>query len=458
MTNVRLVPAADDDLAWTPRGEHAEALRRDLLRVVAAAIDAAAPAPLVVRALTDEPLEAERIIVTAAGKAAVPMAAAALGVLAGAELRGVVVAPEPTGSASGAPGPDMQPLELLHGGHPLPTASSAAAGRRVAELMSASQPDEVVLLLLSGGASALLALPAGDLSIEDIAATTSLLLRSGADIHQLNTVRRHLDALKGGRLAALAQPARVRALALSDVVGDALAAIASGPVSPDTTTCADAIAVLHDLGAWAGTPERVRRHLERGARGEYADTLAPGDPAFDGVDTRIIGNNSLALRGAADAAQAAGYAPIIVDAPVSGEARVAGSEFGRHVRELATSSSARPRIALLAGGETTVHVTGAGRGGRNQELTLAAALEISGIPRVLVASFGTDGIDGTTSVAGAVADGESVGRAAGRGSLARNHLEDNDSFAFFGGLHDLILTGPTGTNVLDIQVALIDRT
>lgn len=456
MSEPRLVPSTDDDLGWTPRSAHAESIRAVMLRIIAAAIDAAAPAPLVTRALGRQPLIGERILMVAAGKAAVPMAAAALDVLRGRDVSGVVIAPEPTGSGAAAE-PTLQPLELMHAGHPLPTRASASAARSVAALAAGARAQDVLLLLLSGGASALLALPAGNVTVNDYATTTSLLLRAGADIHQLNTVRRHIDALKGGRLAGLAQPAAVRALILSDVIGDALDAIASGPASPDASTYADAIAAIHGVGAWAGTPERVRRHLERGASGEYDDTLKPGDVAFHKVDSQIIGNNTLALHGAGEAAQAAGYTPLLIETPLTGSARDAGSAFGRRVRELAANPATSGRIALIAGGETTVQVTGDGRGGRNQELALAAAIEIEGVPNVLVASVGTDGIDGTTSVAGAAADGESVKIAAARGLDPRDYLDDNDAFGFFGSLHDLILTGPTGTNVLDVQIALIDR-
>ena len=454
MIEAHLVPSTEDDLGWTPRSAQAESMRASMLRIVGAAIDAAAPGPLVTRALAEQPIASQRVLIVAAGKAALPMTGAALDAMRGSSVAGLVVAPQPMGTAA-AGEPAVQPLELLYGGHPLPNASSAAAGARVAALASDAGPSDVVLLLLSGGASALLALPAGDLSIEDYAATTSLLLRAGADIQQLNTVRRHIDALKGGRLAALAQPAAIHALILSDVIGDELDAIASGPVSPDATTYADALAAIHSLRAWAGTPERVRRHLERGAAGEYDETLKAGDAAFDSVRTRIIGNNSLALRGAADAARAAGYTPVVIDEPVTGVARDAGQRWGERVRSRVAQRSDE-RIALIAGGETIVHVKGEGRGGRNQELVLAAAVEIAGIPNVLVASIGTDGIDGTTSVAGATADGDSVRIAADRGLDPQRYLDDNDAFGFFGSLHDLILTGSTGTNVLDVQIALID--
>lgn len=458
MSGACLVPLIDDDLAWTPRPAHAERLRADMLGIVDATIAAAAPGPLVTRALEARPLEAARIMIVAAGKAAPAMAAAAVAALRGSSVHGVVIAPAPTGTLP-ADDQAVHPLQTMYGDHPLPSYASKAAARQVMDLLAGTSADDIVLLLLSGGASALLALPAGDISIEDYAATTQLLLKSGADIEQINTVRRHIDALKGGRLALLAAPAPVHALILSDVIGDKLDAIASGPVTPDRTTYADAIATLHAVNAWGGTPERVRRHLEDGARQAHPGDASPDHAAFAAVDARVVGNNALALIGAADAARAAGYAPVMVDAPITGEARTAGTAFVRSIRALASDAEHADygRLALIGGGETTVHVTGSGRGGRNQELVLAAALALQGTPDILVGSFGTDGIDGTTSVAGAVADGDSVRLAASRGADARASLEDNDAFGFFGGLHDLILTGATGTNVLDVQIALIDR-
>lgn len=449
MIDVRLVPPVEDDLWFVPRPAWAERLRADAVEIVQAAIDASAPGPLVKAALETQPIRGERVIVIAAGKAASAMAAAAVAATGGgdAAVRGVVIAP--ARATSPVPG-----LDTFEAGHPLPDGGSVAAAHAVERLLADAAGSDEVLVLLSGGASALLALPAGDITIEDYAALTQLLLERGADIRAINTVRKHVDALKGGQLARLASPARIRALVLSDVVGDALDTIASGPVSPDATSYADAMRVLHDVDAWAGTPERVRRHLERGDAGDYMETPKPGDPLFATVAAQIIGNNALARAGAADRARALGYDVVVLDAPVTGEARDAGARFVRTALEVQARYGAQ-RVAVIAGGETTVTVRGNGRGGRNQELALAGAIELAGRSGVLVASVGTDGIDGPTSVAGAVADGESAARAAERSVDANASLDDNDAFGFFGCLHDLLLTGPTGTNVLDIQIALI---
>lgn len=448
MTDVRLVPPIEDDLWFVPRAAWADDLRADALAIVRDAIDAAAPGPLVASALERVDIRSERVLVVAAGKAASTMARAAVGVLGESRVRGIVVAPRRSAE-------EIAGLQTFEAGHPLPDGGSAAAAEAVAQLLSENTTVDDILVLLSGGASALLALPTGAVSIEDHAAVTSLLLERGADIAALNTVRKHIDGLKGGQLARRAAPARVVALVLSDVVGDALGTIASGPVSPDLSTYADAIEALRITGAWAGTPERVRRHLERGQAGEYADTPKPGDPLFAKVRAEIIGNNTLARDGAAGRARALGYEVVMLDEPITGEARDAGAAFAR--RALALREGTSLPIALIAGGETTVTVSGAGRGGRNQEFALAAAIELAGAPDVLVASFGTDGVDGPTSVAGAVTDGDSMHRAADRGLDARACLDDNDAFGFFGCLHDLLLTGPTGTNVLDVQLALVRR-
>ncbi len=447
MSEIRLIPPVEEDLWFVPRAGWADRLRDDALMLAQAAIDAADPAPLVTGALATLPITGDRVLIIAAGKAAAPMAAAAVETLDGTAMHGVVVTPARAG------GP-VAGLDALEAGHPLPDASSEAAAREVARLLGDAGPADAVLLLLSGGASALLALPAGDVTMEDYAAVTALLLAHGADIHTLNTVRKHVDALKGGHLARMAAPARVHALILSDVIGDPVDTIASGPVSPDPTTYADAMRALHDAAAWAGTPERVRRHLERGAAGEYAETPKPGDALFDGVAARVVGNNALAREGAAERARALGYEVVMIDEPIAGAARDAGGAFAR--RALALRAASPRRVALIGGGETTVEVRGAGRGGRNQEVALGAAVELAGSTNVLIGSFGTDGIDGPTSVAGAVADGDSVGRASERGLQAQACLDDNDAFGFFGCLHDLLLTGPTGTNVLDVQFALVD--
>lgn len=446
MTDVRLVPPPADDPWFVPRTAQAERLRADMLAIAAGAIAAADPAPIVARALADRPIDGRSIVVVAAGKAAPGMAAAAVAALAGHEIHGLVVSPERVSTP-------VERLDSYVAGHPLPDEGSFAAAAAIVRLLAHSTPDDEILLLLSGGASALVAAPAGEITPADYTTLTDLLLRSGADIDAVNVVRKHVDALKGGHLARLAAPSPVRALVLSDVVGDDPATIASGPVSPDPSTYDDAIRVLRAHDAWAGTPERVRRHLERGAAGALPETPKPRDGAFHGVDLRVLGGNALARAGAAVAARTRGYAPLVIDAPVTGEARDAGDALARRGRELARAGG---RVALIAGGETVVHVRGGGSGGRNQEVALGAAIGIAGVANVLIGSFGTDGIDGPTSVAGAVADGDSVRRAAERGLDARACLEDNDAFGFFGGLHDLLLTGPTGTNVLDVQVVLID--
>ena len=280
---------------------------------------------------------------------------------------------------------------------------------------------------------------------------TELLLRSGAGIRELNTVRKHLEVLKGGRLAALAEPAAITALILSDVVGDPLDVIASGPVSPDPTTFEDAIDVLRSRGIWSAVPESVRAHLLRGRKAAVPETPKPGDPTFRGVCTRIVGNAALAALRAAEKAEQLGYRAFVDSTVVTGEARQVGESIAERVLSLLRSGEA---VCAVWAGETTVTVRGDGRGGRNQELVLSSALRLDGHDGVLVFSAGTDGIDGPTDAAGALATGSTVARARRLRFEPEEHLERNDSYPLFDALGDLVKTGPTGTNVMDLMLAL----
>jgi hydroxypyruvate reductase len=273
--------------------------------------------------------------------------------------------------------------------------------------------------------------PAGIL-LADLQRTIELLLRAGATVNDLNTVRKHLDLLKGGRLAAAAAPSHVLALVLSDVVGDPLDVIASGPVSPDPTRFGDAIAVLERIGIWHEVPQDVQQYLRRGVRGEVPESPGDGDPCFANVEVQVVGNNRLAVEGALSEAVSRGYQALALTTFLTGEAREAG-------RFLAA----------------TVTVSGAGRGGRNQEVVLGAAQILDGTDNVLIASLGTDGIDGKTDAAGAIATGETLSRARERGLDAEEALADNNAYPFFHALQDLIVTGPTGTNVMDVQLVLV---
>jgi glycerate-2-kinase len=380
----------------------------------------------------------------AAGKAAVPMTAS---VLAGGSRRPALAMAVAPGQAPAIPGG----VEYFAGGHPIPTAGSLAAGRRALDIAGATAADELLVVLLSGGASALLESPADGVSLADLQATTARLLRAGADISALNAVRKHLSRVKGGRLAS-ASRGRTLALAVSDVVGDDLAVIGSGPTVADPTTYADALAVLDRFGGRGSYPGTVIEALEEGRRGSRPETPKPGSAGLCRTTTMIVGAAGDAIEGAKREAEARGYLVDVEAAPVTGEARLAAEPVFERIR--ARAAGPGRKICLLSGGETTVTVSGTGRGGRNQELALALAGPLAGFPfATVVASVGTDGVDGPTDAAGALADTSTISRARAAGTEdAGACLRDNDAYAFFRAIGDLVMTGPTGTNVGDIQV------
>ena len=372
------------------------------------------------------------------------MARAALGVLGSRVRSGLVVGVESC--------PMPPPLEGVAGNHPIPSQASEDAGRRALAIARAVGPDEELLVLLSGGASALMAAPAEGITLDSKSQTTDTLLRAGADIHALNTVRKHVSRIKGGWLAACS-PGRCRTLAVSDVVGDDLSVIASGPTVPDHTTFADALDVLRRFGGVDAFPPPVVSHLTQGAAGRRPETPKPGDPRLARAESTVIGGRRDAMIGAADFARARGYGVVVLDAPVVGEAREAARS---HLQEVATRarSAGRP-LCVVSSGETTVRVSGSGRGGRNQEFALAAADLLLPLGTAVGASIGTDGIDGPTDAAGAVADSTTLTRARAAGLQPSHFLRDNDAYSFFAALGDLIQTGPTGTNVGDLQIFLV---
>ena len=425
-------------------------LRAAVERILAEAIAAAAPGPLVTAALRRHTLP-DRVHVLAIGKAAPPMLDAALRALDGRVAGALGVALE--GRVAGALGvaPDLAPRQwagyaprLLRAEHPVPGPGSLAAARAVLAFVEPLGPDDMLLVLLSGGASALVSAPADGLTLGDVAATTRLLLAAGADIHALNCVRKHLDRIKGGRLARAAAPARVLCLALSDVPGDDPAVIGSGPLTADPTTFADARAVLERHRAWPHLPAPVRAHVED-ARDE---SLKPGDAAFARVEWQLIGSNAHAVDAAARAAHRLGYRVQTATKTLAGEARVAGADVAARLLQFS------PGTALVLGGETTVTVRGTGRGGRNQELALAAALGLDGATDCALGAVGTDGVDGASPAAGGLVDGSTVQRLRALGIDAAAALDRNDSYSGLSAVGDAIVTGPTGTNVMDVVVAL----
>jgi hydroxypyruvate reductase len=400
-----------------------------------------------------------RLVLLAVGKAAAAMAAEAESILGSRLHAGLVVTSAATEPAPARPAKSPR-FDILTAGHPVPDARGLRAAASAERLLRDLGEHDLLLLLLSGGASALLPAPAQGLRLEDKARATSLLMRAGANIHELNTVRKHLSRLKGGGLARQAAPARVRALVLSDVVGDDLSTIASGPAAPDPTTFTDALRVLRLRGLLERVPKAVRAHLEAGEQGRLADTPKPGDPIFRRVRAHVVGGNRRSLEAAAGEARRHGYRTLVLTSRLEGEAREAARALVSILRECVESGRpVAPPVCLLAGGETTVTVRGQGHGGRNQEMAVAAALPLDAFPvEALFASLATDGIDGRSDAAGGTANRGTVRRAESLG-LARPEvfLAESDSRAFLGPLGDLIVTGPTGTNVMDVTLLLADR-
>ncbi len=347
---------------------------------------------------------------------------------------------------------------LREAGHPVPDEAGLAAAGEVEALLAGLGPGDLVLVLISGGGSALLPAPPRGVTLAEKQAVTSLLLASGADIREMNCVRKHLSRLKGGGLCRAAAPARVATLVLSDVVGDPLDVVASGPTVPDPTTFADALAILDRRGLRERVPPAVRARLEAGARGEIPETPKPGDPVFRGSPPLLVGSNRIAVEAGARRARSLGYRPLVLTTSLTGEAREVAAVLAAVAREARESGQpARPPCCLLSGGEPTVSLRGGGKGGRNQELALAAALGLEGLADVALLSAGTDGTDGPTDAAGALCDGASAARARALGLDPRRHLDENDAYPLFAALGDLVETGPTQTNVMDLQIMLVGR-
>lgn len=432
----------------------ASALSRDALRIFRAALKAAAPGEAVLRhlVLTRGVLAAgpkryrldtfQNVYVIGAGKASAQMAQP-IERLLGKRIAGGLINVKYGHTAP------LRRIELNQCGHPLPDRNGELGAQRIAEIARHAGPNDLVVCLISGGASALLPLPAPPVTLEEKQETTRLLLHCGANIHELNCVRKHISAIKGGQLAALAWPATVLALILSDVIGDDLDVIGSGPTVPDRSTFAGALAILAKYGIADKVPESVRQRLNSAA----PETPKPGDKIFSQVQNLIVGSNRLAVDAAAQQARALGYRTAVLSTFIEGETRDVARVHAAIAREIrATGQPVKPPACLISGGETTVTIRGTGLGGRNQEFALAAALDIAGLKDVVVLSAGTDGTDGPTDAAGAIADGTTIARSK---LNAPAYLAGNDSYHFFENLGDLIKTGPTGTNVADVRILLV---
>jgi glycerate 2-kinase len=417
---------------------------RQLLReMFEAAIAAASPDKAVPANLPEPP--AGRTVVVGAGKAAASMARAVEAHWPDDKpLSGLVV----TRYGHGV-GP-LKRIEVVEASHPIPDAAGQQAARRILDLVKGLGPDDLALCLISGGGSALLSLPAPGITLDDKQALNKALLRSGANINEINCVRKHLSAIKGGRLARAAAPARIVSLIISDVPGDDPSVIASGPTTPDTTTLADAKAVLKRYGIVP--PPSVQALLDD----SKSETPKPGDPAFARSKTRIIAAPQASLMAAAEVAARAGYRPIILGDALEGEAKEVGKVMAGIARQVAVHGQPAPApCVLISGGETTVAVGGSGNGGRNVEFLLSLAVELDGRPRIFAIAGDTDGVDGAEEVAGAIVTPDSLERARRLGLNARALLADNDGHGFFGALGDQVVTGPTLTNVNDFRAVLV---
>ena len=436
-------------------------LRRDAMAVFQSALAAVDPEEAVRRHLRIDgetlSLEGrrydlaacERILVVGAGKAVAPMAKALEEMLGDRIDSGILVVKD----GHSLP---LKKILVREASHPVPDERGVAGTLEILKLLEGAGPRDLVLCLISGGGSALLIAPAEGISLPDKQATTRSLLACGATIHEINTIRKHLSRAKGGQLARAAHPAGVLSLILSDVVGDDLDVIGSGPTVPDRSSFQDTLDIFTRYGIWDRIPPPVRERVSQGVKGALPETPKPGDPAFDGCAQVLVGSCLRALAAAAESAERLGYRSLILSSKIEGEAREVAKAFAAVGKEVLSSGHPlKPPACILTGGETTVTLQGNGRGGRNQEFVLAGALALDGTNRVVLLAGGTDGTDGPTDAAGALADGLTIRRAKALGMDPHAFLKRSDSYHFFKALDDLIITGPTRTNVMDVYMLLV---
>lgn len=441
-------------------------LRRDANEIFTAALKAASPADALKENLKVIPKKHKRpvlringasfdlnrfknIYVIGGGKAACPMAKALEDLIGGYITSGLVVTKY--GHLS-----KLKEIKAVEAAHPVPDVKGLEGAREILRIAERAWPEDLIICLLSGGASALLPAPVEGITLSDKQAITNLLLKSGADIREINAIRKHLSMIKGGGLMRLASPANVLTLIISDVVGSDISSIASGPTAPDITTYKDCIDVLKKYGLSSKAPKAVVTHLKEGAAGEIEETPKPDDEAFRYAHNFIIADNLISLSAAKKKAVSLGFRTVILSSAITGPTHEAARFLTSVAKEVKVSGNpVKAPACILFGGETTLKVTGNGLGGRNQEFALASALELDGTEGIVFLSAGTDGTDGPTDAAGAFDDSTTILRAKKAGLDPAAYLKNNDSYHFFKSLKDLLKTGPTGTNVMDICVALI---
>jgi glycerate 2-kinase len=441
--------------------EESREKRRKILPILSAALQAVDPLAAVRRHvyLEDNMLhigdhtydlrQYENIFVVGGGKAGGSMARAIEGILGDRITAGVI-------NTKYGYLADTRIIRINEAGHPIPDAQGMAGAREMVDVARGASEGDLVLCLISGGGSALMTLPVEGVSLKDMEALTSALLRSGATINEINTIRKHLSQIKGGNLSRAAFPAEVISLILSDVVGNPLDVIASGPTVPDSSSYTQSWEIVERYNLVDELPAPIIEQLRRGKDGEIEETPKQGDPVFASTYNLIIGSNEIAARAAMDEARSGRFHTMLLSTYVEGEAREVAHVFCAIAKEILHSGQPVPRPAcVVAGGETTVTIRGEGRGGRNQELALSAAIRLDGMDDVVIVALATDGTDGPTDAAGAIADGSTLRRARAKKLLARYSLANNDSYHFFDQLDDLLITGPTNTNVNDLTFVFV---
>ncbi|NIR47227.1 glycerate kinase [candidate division KSB1 bacterium] len=353
----------------------------------------------------------------------------------------------------------LKKVKINEADHPLPDEAGLAGARQIIQLLEKTGERDLVICLISGGGSALLPLPADGISLNEKQDVTKKLLACGANINEMNAVRKHISKIKGGQLARAAAPATLITLMLSDVIGNYLDVIASGPTVPDSSTFRDAKEIIERYQIWNDILDTVKEHILKGVNGEIPETPKEGDEIFFKTQNVVIGSNIQALLAAEEKANSLGYHSLVLSSFIEGETKDVARVHAAIAKEiLQTGNPVKPPACVISGGETTVTIRGDGKGGRNQEFVLAAALDIAGLHSVVILSGGTDGTDGPTDAAGAICDGRTVERASEQGLNARQHLSNNDAYPFFKKLDDLLMTGPTNTNVIDLRLVLVDQT